>query len=528
MSSHVARTADVIVVGAGLSGSWVAKELTAKGMTVALLDAGSLLDHNMLSAASGRRTIFNPRYHLFRMKLLLRGQTDRALNRFISSESSKLFLDRRTDPYTTPSNKEFSWLRVRAVGGRGHLWGRVMLRLTDQQLSAPASEWPVTYQELCPYYSEVERLLELGGAPSQTIQVPDGEYVHSRSLNVIEEQFKASVTERWPLRPMVVNHVAHYEPAPFSPMLRLAFETGRLRLFPGKVVDKLAHERARARIVGVTAICAATGAKEFYRAPIVVLAASAFETIRILLNSRSTTFPHGVGNQNGLLGTRILEHIMVNFFGELPKSIRTKTPSYWHNPFKLNAEPHGFFIPPFSHREGTASGYQRDYGIQGTMSQHTGLVYLGAFGETLPRDTNRLTLDSSRTDRFGIPLASIDFVWDNEDLMLRRHAAEALAEMIEAFCKDSKISLIHPFMNRLYQALMTNESIIPGSNHECGGARMGSDPRSSVTDPFNRLWEAPNVLVCDSACFPTIPHQNPTLTTMALALRAARRLAAKT
>jgi choline dehydrogenase-like flavoprotein len=402
-----------------------------------------------------------------------------------------------------------------------------MLRLTPEQLPGPQSEWPITYKELDPYYSEVEKLLELGGAQSKTAQVPDGDYLHLRSLNAIEGQFRASVMRRWPLRHMVVNHVAQYEPAPFSPMLRLAIETGRLKLSPGKVVAMLAADGDNRYITGVTAVCTATGAQETYRARSIVLAASAFETIRILLNSQSKAFPHGVGNQNGLLGTRILEHIMVNFFSELPRSQQIKASSYGHNPFKLNAEPHGFFIPPFSHREGTAVGYHRDYGVQGTMSDRTGLVYIGAFGETVPQETNRLTLDARRKDQFGIPLASIDFTWDTEDLTLRRHAAGALAEMINAFCNDTKIALRHPFIRKLYQALVTDDSLIPGSNHECGGARMGNDPSSSVVDPFNRLWDAPNVLVCDSACFPLIPYQNPTLTTMALALRASRHLAAE-
>lgn len=518
--------ADAIVVGAGLCGAWVAKELTSGGMTVALLDAGSILPESIFSRDHLQADVFNPRYQLFRLKLLLKGETGRAFNKFVSRKTHKLFLDRRKDPYITPEGRDFSWLRMRAVGGRGHLWGRVMLRMTDRELSAPEFEWPVRYADLALYYSEVERLMELGGAASQTPEVPDGEYVHKRSLHSLERQFCDAVARRWPQRHAVVNHVAQYEPSPLSPMLEAALATGKLQLLPDKTVVALTPSGTGNSIAGVTAVSTTTGYAETFRAPIVVLAASPFESVRILLNSRSKRFPNGVGNGNGLVGTRILEHMMVNVFAQLPASMRTKNPVYGHNPFKLNAEPHGFYLPPFAHRENPDVAYRFGYGVQGTISTDTGLFYLGAFGETVPSDANRLRLDGAKKDRAGVPVAAIDFSWGAEDLAMGKDAREALAEMVEAFAQDSGIRLENPVTNRVYNFLAAGGPPVPGSNHECGGARMGSDPATSVLDPFNRLWEAPNVLVCDAACFPSIPHQNPTLTTMALAVRASRKLLA--
>jgi len=518
--------ADAIVVGAGLNGSWVAKELTSGGMRVALIDAGPVLPDSTFCIDRLQADVFNPRYHLFRLKLLLKGDTDNAFNKFITTQTSKLFLNRSREPYITPAGRDFAWLRVRAVGGRGHLWGRVMLRVSDNQLSAPGFEWPVRYADLAPYYSEIERLLEMGGAPSKMVEVPDGEYVHERALHPLEQVFCTAVERRWPLRRAAVNHVAEYEPAPLSPMLKAAHATGRLQLFPDKAVVALTTAGGATKITGVAAVCAKSGGVVTFRAPIVVLAASAFESVRILLNSRSEKFPNGVGNRNGLIGTRILEHMMVNFFGQLPASIRAKNPTYGHNPFKLNAEPHGFYMPPFSHRENPQSSYRFGYGVQGTISTDTGLIYLGAFGETVPSDSNRLRLDATNKDRFGIPLASIDFSWSAEDLAMWKDADRALSQMLEAFSSDSGIKLERPVTGKMYDMLMSNGPPVPGSNHECGGARMGLNPASSVVDPYNRLWEAPNVLVCDSACFPTIPCQNPTLTSMALAVRASRQLLA--
>jgi choline dehydrogenase-like flavoprotein len=524
LSSSAVEKGDAIVVGAGLAGSWVAKELTRGGMRVILIDAGSILPESTFSPDRLQVDLFNPRYHLFRLKLLLKGDTERAFNRFINSQTNKLFLDRRNYPYVTPPGHDFVWSRVRSVGGRGHLWGRVMLRVTDSQLATPGFEWPVRYEDLAPYYSEIEQHLEMGGAASHIAEVPDGVYVHGRTLHPLEHQFCDAVARRWPKRQAVVNHVAGYEPSPLSPMLKAALDTGRLRLLPEKVVAALVAEGSTSTITGVRTVSAADGKVESFQAPFVVLAASAFESVRILLNSRSDKFPNGVGNRNGLLGTRILEHMMVNFFGQIPAALRTRTPRFFHDPFKLNAEPHGFYMPPFAHREDPKRYSRFQYGVQGTISTDTGLFYLGAFGETVPSDRNRLRLNEAKVDRFGVPVASIDFSWATEDLEIWQEANRTLTEMIDAFESDCRVKLELPIAGRAYDLLAANRYPVPGSNHECGGARMGADPSSSIVDPYNRLWDAPNVLVCDSACFPSIPHQNPTLTTMALAVRAARRL----
>jgi len=281
VSSFSAQDADAIVVGAGLNGSWVAKELTAGGMKVLLIDAGAILPDSIFAIDRLQANVFNLRYHIFRLKLLLKGDTDRAFNKFINNQTNKLYLDRRTNPYVTPLDRDFSWLRVRAIGGRGHLWGRVMLRMTDRQFSAPGFEWPIRYEDISPYYSEVERLLEMGGAVSTSSKVPDGEYIHRRSLHALEQKFCDAVAGRWPLRRAVINHVAEYRPGSLSPMLKAAVDTGRLCLIPNKVVSALTIDKA-SKVTGVTAVCKTSGAVESFRAPYIVLAASSFEAVRSL------------------------------------------------------------------------------------------------------------------------------------------------------------------------------------------------------------------------------------------------------
>jgi len=512
---------DAVVVGAGPNGSWAAKELAEGGLRVALIDAGPILRDALFSGQPDSADLFNPRYHLFRLKALLKGDRHRAFNKFIDRTTSELYLDRARHPYGTAAGNDFSWSRVRAVGGRGHLWGRVMLRFTEDQFHREGCEWPIGVADLAPFYDEVETLLELGGAPSGTPDVPDGRYVHDRELNELESAFRDAVAERWPHRRAVVNHVAEYAPAPLSPMLVAARATGNLELRPNTVAASLHHGR-NGVIDGVHVVDTTTGERSVLRASFVVLGASAFETTRLLLNSSSDAHPDGVGNRHGLVGTRILEHIMASILDELPASAVRSDPQYVHNPFRLNEEPHGFYIPSYAQAEEPEFG-EYGYGVQGTISTDTGLFYVGAFGETRPADRNRLRIDRSKVDRHGIPVADIDFAWSADDVALFERANRAVVEMTDEFQRASGIGLKSPMATRIYHKLVA-ERPTPGSNHECGGARMGSDPTTSVVDPNGRVWDVPNVVVCDTSVFPSIPQQNPTLTSMALAVRATRAL----
>ncbi len=512
---------DAVVVGAGLNGSWAAKELAQGGMRVVVIDAGPVLDEMLIARRPTPRDVFDPRYHLFRLKALLTGDRQTAFNKLMDARTSALYLKRSSDPYGTPSGRDFAWWRVRAVGGRGHLWGRVMLRVTDADLRREGFEWPISAADLAPHYDEVERVMELGGAPSGRPDVPDGVYVRPRRLNALEASFCDAVAARWPRRRAVVNHVAEYAPSPLSPMLEAALATGNAELRPSTIAASLLQGLGGA-IEGVIVVDERTGRRSAIAAGHVVLAASAFETTRLLLNSASDAHPGGVGNGAGLLGARLLEHVVVGIGDKLPESVISADPRYHHNPFFLNEEPHGFYIPSFVQLEEPEHG-AFGYGVQGTISPDTGIYYVGAFGEMRPSERNRLRVDTRRTDRHGVPVATIDFSWSPEDLALFQRESRAVAEMTAEFERATELRLQHPLATRLYEKLVSDRPI-PGMNHECGGARMGADPATSVSDPRGRLWDAPNVLVCDSAVFPSLPPQNPTLTSMALAVRAARSL----
>ncbi len=512
---------DVIVVGTGLCGAAAADTLASAGLKVLVIDAGPVLTSAAFRRKPPVKNLFSPRHQLFRLKLLLQGDHAGAFNKFFDEQTEALYVKEKAQPFATPPSRGFSWWRVRTVGGRGHLWGRVMLRLSDESIHQPGYEWPLSVSELTEHYTHIEMCLELGGAIENHPEVEDGQYMHERTLGTHEQTFRAAVERRWPTRRVLVNRVAQYDPGPLSPLMTRAMSTGRTTIRPQTVVARLAEDEHGA-IVGVECIDTATGSRDTCRAPNVVLAASPFETVRLLLNSTSKLHPQGIGNSAGLLGTRILEHITASAMFELPKKSRSNAPRLMPYAFKLNEEPQGFYLPSFALAEHL--GLAHGFGIQGIFSQGSGLCYIGTFGETVPNDRNRLTLHKTMIDEWGIPSAHIDFDWSPDDLRSFEAAKIALDELLAEFESASGFKVKRPVTTQVYN-LHTASRPTPGSNHECGGARMGTDPKTSVTNSFGALWDAPNVILADASVFPSLPDRNPTLTSMALARRACTELA---
>jgi choline dehydrogenase-like flavoprotein len=508
---------DAIVVGAGLTGAWSAREFARAGLRVAILDAGPTLDPALFESAGSAAKPTSISRQLHRLRLIARGEFKKAFNPPLQKETHSYFLSEHEHPYVS-SGGAFNWSRVHAVGGRGHFWGRVLLRFTDAEFQ---TNWPLRYDDLAPCYEEVEALLQLGGAPSGHSGVPDGCYQSKRAFSGYERDFCDAVSARWPERKAVVNHVAEYRPGPLSPMLEEGLQTGNLTLLPGKIV--LAVYPIGRREVEVHVHDKASGANSIMRAATVSLAASAFETLRILLNSKSERHPNGLGNGFGLLGTSVLEHLYAGTYANLTAREDLDQKNLF-SPFWLNREPTGFYIPPVSNEQSCEP--EADYGVQGVISDKSGMLYIGAFGRIAPNPSNRLTLDIARTDRIGRPQPVIHFELQDADRKLFSRMSRDLEHMGDAFFDRINQRPTTPLSVRLRNLVGgSTDKITVGSNHESGGAAMGGDPRTSVTTPEGCLWEAENVLVCDSACFPSLPPQNPTLTSMALALRSSRILA---
>jgi choline dehydrogenase-like flavoprotein len=421
----------------------------------------------------------------------------------------------------TPPSRPFRWVRMRGVGGRTLGWSRVLLRLSDREFKAggqdgASRDWPISYADLAPYYDEVEAFLGVHGNSDHLENVPDGVYRPAIDLTPAELHLKRTIEKKWPGRRLVstrgvLDDESGRGGSSASTTLPAALATGRTQLVTDAFVRCVTVDPVSGRAGGVTVVDRHRRRETAVKARLVALCASTIETTRILLNSRGPGHPHGLGSSSGLLGLGLMDHTATFTRGLLPvpRSIPRRLPS---------GGPHGFMIPRFrnlSRRDG--AGFVRGYGIQGTAQRAffgEPLAPLGwasfrmtALGETLPRRENRVTLDPTVRDAFGIPVARIDYSWTENEKRMVEDARRAMHEMVRA---AGGVVLSE-----------TKSLSVPGQAvHEVGTAPMGADPRSSVVDRFNRCWDSPNVLVLDGAAWPTCGWQNPTLTMMALAVRA--------
>lgn len=520
MSEEVSRW-DAIIVGSGLTGSTAALEFAQLGCRTAVIEAGHLISDAVFEPKSSHRSLFDPRYQLFRLKLLLKGDRQNALSAFVNRDTSRFFLSSSDRPYSTSSGDGFQWTRTNVVGGRSHFWGRVLLRFTEADFKRRDRAWPIELSDLAPDYAAVEEILEVGGDARDNELLGDQPLSHCREINKIEQLLVDSAREIDPRLKSAVNRVAGYHPGPLPPMLAAALATTNVTLFPRRLALEITFDESSGRPDGITCINLDTLAFECFRSPRVALAASSFESVSLLKRSRSVRYPDGVGGGSGHLGRRILEHMMASVTAELPKSLRTERPIHSHNPFQLNAAPHGFYLRDFAGQE---EDERHRFGIQGVISPDTGLFYIGAFGESTPNDDNHISLEENSSANSAESQPQIQFRWSASDLSLHDHCQDLLDQIVDRFEMNIGKPLVRPMMGRVASALTQRTYPVPGSNHESGGARMGVNSETSVVDPFCRVWEAPNVIVCDAACFPFLPAQNPTLTAMALAKRAVRNL----
>jgi choline dehydrogenase-like flavoprotein len=565
---HVARPPeayDAIVVGSGIAGGWAAKELCEHGLRTLVLERGRPLEHG-----TGYVTEHVPPWSLPH-----RGRLNPALldehyfiqrrTGFLDETTLHLFFRDSESPYI--EEQPFTWVRGHQVGGRSLMWGRYSFRISDLDFEANAREgigidWPIRYTDVAPWYDHVERFAGISGAPLGLPHLPDGVFQKPIPLNVVELDLRRRIEARYPERRLTIARAAVLtEPLPGrlpchycgpcwrgcstgsyfcsqSSTLPAAVATGNLTLRPLSVVHSIIYDEARDRAVGVRVVDAETKEMREYTARLVFLCASALGSTHILLNSRSPRFPDGLGSSGGALGHNLMDHhFQIGATGDVEGFLDR----YWYG-----NRPVGFYIPRYRNisPETTMDTFVRGYGIEGeatrpSWSRGADLpgfgadlkarlrepgpwrVWLLGFGETLPRHENRVTLDAERVDAFGIPLLRINCAWGENELAMRRDMTASMAEMLER----CGLTNVRPFDRHVAGGLGAE----PGLGiHETGTARMGRDPKSSVLNAFNQVWDAPNVFVTDGACMASAPCQNPSLTYMALTARAVDHAVAET
>jgi choline dehydrogenase-like flavoprotein len=491
------NTYDAIIVGAGAAGGFAAWLLTEAGLRVLVLDAGVARSPiHMLS----RRLVRGVTRRLLGEGILAAFDRQRhpiQTQCYAWSSAPAAFVDDLDCPYVTPSNKPFVWLRARQLGGRWTVpaHGRQYYRLGPMDF-APSDglspPWPFQVGELDRWYADVERRLALSGSRDNLPWLPDGEISVVRQPTPFEATSCRAISERWPdARPMLART------APPFKSLEFAAATGRLSIRSGAIARKIEVDRS-GNVRAVIWIDHDSRREETSRAPLVFLCASALESTRLLLLSGSEKSPEGLGATSGTLGRYLMDHVRVRAEGTRSLSGTSRSDRSGT-----------LYLPRFDARALPSPGPGRGFGVQISQSptRDDALVSMASFAEMVPRADNRVTLDLAQRDAWGIPTLYIDCAQGPPELAQARDQSAALKELVQVL----GVTLTH----------IDTEPAPPGSaNHECGTARMGTDPTNSVLDPNNQCWDARGLYVTDAACFPSQGTQNPVLTILALTARA--------
>lgn len=541
---------DAIVIGSGVSGGWAAKELTEKGLRVLMLDRGFMVEHGEGYTYDGKPAFELPARGVVPPQIV---ESDYFVSKYayLSTSNLQFHNDDRLNPYAYDEGSKFHWIRPAAFGGKSLIWGRWSFRWSPADFEANKrdgieGDWPIRYEDVAPWYSYVEKYIGVSGSRENLPYLPDSEFMPPMPMNVAEKWFKERLEASFPGRKVInarLSNLTEDKPeqnrtkcqyrnqcsngcsfgAYFSTQavtLPAARATGRLTTRSDAVVTNLEYDPARKRVTGVRYIDAKTGAAQTVNAGLVFLCASAIASTQILLNSRPSGSGRSYFDTSGTLGRYVMDHVFrVSISGDIPGM--TEYIEYGRRPGQI-------YIPRFRNLERDEGlGFRRGYGYQGGayrgvatpsgfgasmkqgLRQYGGWKFgIGAFGECLPYEDNRVSLHPTKVDRFGVPLMRFDVTFRDDELRMMADARVQGERMLRGA--------------GLTNVTSKAQEHVPGEAiHEMGGARMGADPRRSVLDSWSRAHEAGNLYVTDGAQMASVSCVNPSLTFMALTARAA-------
>ena len=540
---------DAIVIGSGISGGWAAKELTERGLKTLLLERGRNLEHirDYTNATKdpwemphrGGATLADRQSHP------VLGSTG-----YITEANLDYWVDEKEAPYTQV--KPYNWMRGYHLGGRSLMWGRQSYRLSDFDFEANlkegvGSDWPLRYKEIAPWYDHVERFAGISGSIEHMPQLPDGQYQPAMEMNFVEKDVAERIAKLYGgQRRMIIGRTANITlplpgrtncqyrnkcilGCPFggyfstqSSTLPAAMVTGNLTVRPWSIVTQILYDKDTKKATGVEVLDAENNKTYTYKAKIVFLNASTFNSTWVLMNSATDIWQGGLGSSSGQLGHNVMDHHVGGGASGVMEGHEDK--------YYFGRRANGIYIPRYRNLFGDKRDYLRGFGYQGgggreTWSREIAEINIGAefkdaltepglwnmsivsFGEVLPYYDNKLSINKAVKDKWGLNTLDVDIeLKDNERKMRIDMEADAI-EMLE----KSGLKSVKGFIRR--------NNI--GAIHEMGAARMGADPKTSVLNKFNQVWDAQNVFVTDGSFMVSSSCVNPSLSYMAFTARAA-------
>lgn len=541
------NTYDAIVVGSGISGGWAAKELCESGLKVLLLERGKNIKHPSYPTAS-----LDP-WQLDHHGRL--SEKDRAIcpiqTRHYSygDDNKHFYINDLENPYT--ETKRFDWIRGDIVGGRSVLWARQCYRLSDLDFEANkrdsiAVDWPIRYKDIAPWYDYVEQFIGVSGKEEGIPHLPDGKFLPPMEMNCVEEDFKNKVESKFPGRKITIGRTANltalvkgrgvcqyrnlcHRGCPYgayfstnASTLPAAFATGNLTLRPNSLVNRVLYDETKEKATGVEIVDTETNEVIEFYSRIIFLNAATLATAFILLNSTSGRFPNGLGNDSDQVGRNIMDHHKGAGANAEVAGFEEK--------YYFGRRPNGIYFPRFRNLTEKSKDYIRGFGYQGGAGRSgwgrgtndldlgTELkaklttpagwtIGFGGFGECLPYQENRVTINKDQKDKWGRPTLTTDIEFKQNEKAMQQDMANDMAEMLEA----AGYKNVRPYSNISF----------PGNaNHEMGSVRMGRDPKTSVLNEFNQMHEVKNIFITDGSFMTSSSCVNPSLTYMAMTARA--------
>lgn len=548
------RTYDAIVIGSGISGGWSAKELCEQGLKTLVLERGRDVQH----VKDYPTTNMQPWEFEHRNEMPIKVKEENPIVSkcyAFNEDAAHFFVKDKEHPYI--QQKPFDWIRGYQVGGKSLLWARQTQRWSDFDFEGPARDgfavdWPIRYADLKPWYAYVERFAGIAGDLDGLPELPDGEFLPSYPLNVVEKYFKEHLRVKYAERKVISARCAHVsKPQPIhlqqgraqcqnrnlcqrgcpfggyfssnASTLPWAAKTGNLTMRPDAVVHSILYDADKGRAIGVRVIDSHSKEEIDFYAKVIFLNAGAINSNLILLNSTSTRFPNGLGNDSDTLGKYVGFHnysarIYAEYEGLLDYTTAGRNPAG------------GGYIPRFRNLYRQETDYLRGYAAgfgawRGASSDQSGLgldlkhellhpklgnwgVGSHMMGETIPKVSNYVALDPNQRDAWGVPLLRIAIDYDDNDARMKKDYLDTMEDM---------------FISAGFSNIRRDDSAqAPGLDiHEMGGVRMGADPKTSMLNKWNQLHAVPNVFVTDGAAMTSTSTQNPSLTYMAFSARSA-------